>query len=72
MILLNYLNCAVGKTIDTGHITDCNTNYKTILLMMFNTNLRLSGVSLGNKKNLFFIQLLGYPKANFDLEGYAK
>ena len=40
--------------------------------MMFNTNLRLSGVSLGNKKNLFFIQLLGYHKANFDLEGYAK
>ena len=32
----------------------------------------LSGVSLGNKKNCFFNQLFGCPKANFDLEWYAK
>ena len=29
-----HLNCAVDKTIDTGHITDCNTNYRTIPLSM--------------------------------------
>ena len=29
-----YLNCAVGKTIDTNHIINCDTNYKIILLIM--------------------------------------
>ena len=39
VVLYKYLNSAVDKTIDTGHIANsgCNTNYRTILLMMFNT-----------------------------------
>ena len=28
MVLDKYLNCAIDKTIDPGHITDCNTNYR--------------------------------------------
>ena len=36
VVLSKYLNFAVDKTFDTGHAagTDCNTNYRTILLMM--------------------------------------
>ena len=43
LVLYNYLNCAVAKTIDPGHTTDCNpsttstvcgTNYTIILLMV--------------------------------------
>ena len=35
VVLYKYLNCAVNKTIDTGHTTsiDCNTNYVILLLM---------------------------------------
>ena len=33
-VLYKYLNYGVDKTIDTGHITDCNTNYRVILLMV--------------------------------------
>ena len=35
VVLYKYLNCAVDKTIDTGHTTstDCNTNYRIILLL---------------------------------------
>ena len=31
-----YLNCAIDKTIDTGHTAsaECNTNHRIILLMM--------------------------------------
>ena len=31
-----YLNCAIDKTIDTGHTASavCNTNHRIILLMM--------------------------------------
>ena len=34
-VLYKYLNCAVNKTIDTGHTTStyCNSNYRIILLM---------------------------------------
>ena len=36
LVLHNDLNCAVDKTIDTGHTTttDCNINYRIILLMV--------------------------------------
>ena len=36
MVLYKYLNYAVDKIVDTGHATstDCNTNYRAILLMM--------------------------------------
>ena len=34
VVLYKHIICAVDKTIDTGHITDCNTNYKIILLMI--------------------------------------
>ena len=34
VVLYKYLNCAVDKTVDTGHIGNaaCNTNYRIILL----------------------------------------
>ena len=34
-VLYKYLNCDVDKTIDSGHATstDCNTNYRIILLI---------------------------------------
>ena len=38
VVLYKFLNCAVDKTIDTGHITDCNTSYKIILSMLFVTS----------------------------------
>ena len=40
VIICKCLNCAVDKTIDTGHTTstDCNTNYRIILLMLFITS----------------------------------
>ena len=28
VVLCKHLNCVVDKTVDTGHITDCNTNYR--------------------------------------------
>ena len=34
VVFYKHLICAVNKTIDTDHITDCNTNHKIILLMM--------------------------------------
>ena len=36
MVLYKYLNYAVDKIVDAGHATstDCNTNYRAILLMM--------------------------------------
>ena len=34
VVLYKYLNCAADETIDTGHITDRNTNYRIIVLMM--------------------------------------
>ena len=36
VVLCKYGNCAVDKTMDTGHTTstDYNTNYRIILLMM--------------------------------------
>ena len=39
-VLQKHLNCAVDKTIDTGHTigTDCNSNYRIILLMLLITS----------------------------------
>ena len=36
VVLYKYLNCVNDKTIDNGHTTstDCNTNYRIILLIM--------------------------------------
>ena len=36
VVLYKYLNCAVDKTIDTGHTTstDCITNYRITLLVI--------------------------------------
>ena len=38
VVLYKYLNCAVYKIIEIGHITDCNANYKIISLMMLFIN----------------------------------
>ena len=50
MVLYKCLNCAVDKTIHTGHTasTDCNTKYKIILLvMLFITSwYKLPGINL--------------------------
>ena len=39
LVLYRCLDCAVDKTIDTGHTTstDCNTKYRIILSMMLFT-----------------------------------
>ena len=39
VVLYKYVNCAVDKATDTGYTssTDCNTNYRTMLLMFFIT-----------------------------------
>ena len=38
VVLYKYLSCAVDEAIDTGHTTDCNTNYRLILLILFITS----------------------------------
>ena len=39
VVVYKYVNCAVDKATDTGYTssTDCNTNYRTMLLMFFIT-----------------------------------
>ena len=54
VVLYKYGNCAVDKTMDTGYTTstDCNTNYRIILLMMLSITPSCKPLKTGQSKEI--------------------